>query len=129
MIARFEYVQFRLPEPAALYLAVKTVLPGVSPLRTEFADARCNADPARITAFESTAATVFAPVEAYDIKHDVELAFPNTSVVTETSTLPEAGTVSVTEGPTVVRSPYVVKVLDSAVAIVLPTVPAVPGGP
>lgn len=105
MIARFENVQVRLPEPSALYFAVNVVLPGASPLRTDVADARCNAAPARMTAFASAAATVFAPVAAYDIRHDVELALPNTSVVTETSTLPEAGTVTVAAGPTVVKSP------------------------
>jgi hypothetical protein len=63
---------------------------------TEVADARCSADPARITAFASSAVT---PVAAYDIKQDVALALPCTSVVTETSTLPEAGTVTVAVGP------------------------------
>jgi hypothetical protein len=63
---------------------------------TDVADARCNADPARITAFESTAVT---PVAENDIRQDVALALPCIWAVTETSTLPEAGTVTVAVGP------------------------------
>jgi len=38
------------------------------------------------------------------MKHAVELAFPSSADVTETSTLPEAGIVTAVVGPTVVRS-------------------------
>jgi hypothetical protein len=82
---------------------VNVVLAAVSPPRTDVAEARCRACPARITAFASEAATVFPPLAAKDIRHEVEALFPVVAVVTETSTLPEAGTITVTEGPTVVR--------------------------
>jgi hypothetical protein len=38
------------------------------------------------------------------MKHAVELAFPSEADVTDTRTLPDAGIVTVTEGPIVVRS-------------------------
>jgi hypothetical protein len=105
IIALFAYVQVRLPVPCVLYCAVNVVLPGVRPLRTDVADARCTADPARMTAFASKAAAVFAPLMAYDIRHEVAAALPVMALVTPTSTLPDAGTVTVTDGPGVVRAP------------------------
>jgi hypothetical protein len=57
-----------------------------------------------LSAFASTAVIVFAPVPAKDMKHAVELALPSWDEVSETSSLPEAGTVTVIVGPTVARS-------------------------
>ena len=105
MIERFEKAQLAAPPPETLYLAVKVVLPGVSPVRTDDALARCKAEPAWITAFASAAAMLLAPVARKDMKHAVELAFPIELVVTDTRTRPEAGIVSVAVGPTVARSP------------------------
>jgi hypothetical protein len=105
VIVLFENVQLRAPEPCALYCAVKVVLPAVSPLTTVVELARCNVPPARMAAFASEAASVFAPLAANDIKHAVELALPTVVAVTTTRTLPEAGTTSVADGPTVVRLP------------------------
>ena len=68
----------------------------VSPLTIDTAVARCSDDPARINAVASEAAT---PDPANDIKQDVALALPCIWDVTETSTTPEAGTVTVAEGP------------------------------
>jgi hypothetical protein len=77
MIARFEKSQLRLPVPSTLYSAVNVVLPGVNPLRTDVADARCIADPARISAVVSEAARVVAPLTANDMRHDVAAALPS----------------------------------------------------
>ena len=105
MIDLFESVQLAPPPPpASLYLPVNVVLPGVRELSTDEALARCRVDPERITAFASAAATVLAPVAANDMKHETEAEVPAAPVVTETRTLPEAGTVTVTAGPTVARS-------------------------
>ena len=92
------------PPPSRLYFPVKVVLPGLSPLRTADALARCKVPEARVTALASTAAIVLAPVPANDMKQDTEPELPVMPLVTDTSTLPEAGIVSVTAGPTVVRS-------------------------
>ena len=91
------YVHCVLPVPWFRYSAVKVLLtPGVRPVSTAVAVARCMAAPARITAVASEAVT---PVAAKDIKQDVELALPCIWDVTETSTTPVAGTVTVAEGP------------------------------
>ena len=92
-----------LPWPSVRYIAVNVVSPGVSPLSTELAEARCTDCPARTTAFASEAANVFAPVAANDTRHEVEFALPIIALVTDTSTLPEVGTLTVAEGPGVVR--------------------------
>ena len=105
MIDRFTKVHDPLPPPPSrLYFPVKTVLPGVSPLRTDAALARCNVPEARVTELASAAAIVLAPVAAKDMKQDTEPELPVMPLVTDTRTLPEAGTVNVTAGPTVVRS-------------------------
>jgi hypothetical protein len=89
-------VQIVLPVPWFLYSAVKVLVPGATPVRTAAAVARCNADPARITAFVSEAPTLVAE---NDIRQDVEFELPIIWAVTCTSTLPEAGTVTVAAGP------------------------------
>ena len=112
MIERFTNVHDPLPPPPTrLYVPVKVVLPGVSPLRTEDALARCKVPEARVTEFASAAARLLAPEVAKDMKQDTEPELPVMPLVTETSTLPEAGTVSVAAGPTVARSAYVVDVV------------------
>jgi hypothetical protein len=98
---RFANTQLALPPPATLYLAVKVVLPGLRPSRTDDALERSWAVPAWITAFASTAAV---PPTAKDMKHDVEMALPSAAVVTDTRTFPEAGTVTMIVGPGVARS-------------------------
>ncbi len=102
-IALFAKVQVRLPVPCALYCAVKVVLPGVSPLTTAAADARVSSEPETSKAFESDATS--PPLDANDIRQFVPLALPINAAVTVTSTLPEAGTVTVADGPGVVRLP------------------------
>lgn len=92
------------PPPSRLYFPVKVVLPGLSPLRTDDALARCNVPEARVTALASAAATLLAPVAANDMKQDTAPELPVIPLVTDTSTLPDAGIVSVTAGPAVVRS-------------------------
>lgn len=92
------------PPPSRLYFPVKVVLPGLSPLRTDDALARCKVPEARVTALASTAVTMLAPVLANDMKQDTAPELPVMPLDTETSTLPVAGTVNVTAGPTVVRS-------------------------
>jgi hypothetical protein len=104
MSDRFANVQLAAPPPDTLYLAVRVVAPGVSPMRTAVALARCWAEPAWINAFASDAVMVLAPVPANDMKHAVELALPISEAVRETNTLPEAGIVTLVVGPTVVRS-------------------------
>src|SRR5262245_5144719 len=112
MIERFTNVQLPLPPPPSrLYFAVIVVLPGVSPLRTADALARCNVPVASVTALASAAAIVLAPERANDTKHDTEPELPVMPLVTDTSTLPEAGIVNVTAGPPVARSTYVVDVV------------------
>jgi hypothetical protein len=105
MIDLFENVQLAPPPPPAnLYFPVKVVLPGARELSTDDALARCRVAPERITAFGSAAAAVLAPLAANDMKQEDEAALPAAPVVTETRTLPEAGTVTVAAGPTVPRS-------------------------
>jgi len=105
MIDRFTNVHDPLPPPPSrLYFPVKVVLPGASPLTTADALARCNVLDARVTELASEAAVTLAPVVANDMKQDTEPELPVMPLVTDTSTLPEAGTVNVTAGPTVVRS-------------------------
>ena len=109
MIERFTNVQLPLPPPPSrLYFAENVVLPGIRPLTTADALARCNTPDERVTALASAAARVLAPVAANDTKHDTDPELPIMPLVTETSTLPEAGTVNATAGPLVVRSTYVV---------------------
>src|SRR4029450_13835750 len=96
MIDRFTNVHVALPPPPSrLYLPVKVVLPGVSPLRTADALARCNRPGARVTELASEAAVMLAPVVANDMQQDTAPELPVMPLVTETSTLPEAGTVNV----------------------------------
>ena len=105
MIERLTNVHVALPPPPSrLNFPVKVVLPGLSPARTEDALARCKVPEARVTEFASTAVMALAPVPENDMKHDTAPELPVMPLVTETSTLPEAGTVNVTAGPTVVRS-------------------------
>lgn len=105
MIERFTNVHVALPPPPSrLYFPVNVVLPGVSPLRTDAALARCKVPEARVTELPSTAAMALAPVPANDMKQDTAPELPVMPLVTDTSTLPEAGTVNVTTGPTVVKS-------------------------
>ena len=105
MIDLFTNVQVALPPPPSrLYLPVNVVLPGVSPLRTADALARCNVPDASVTELASEAAVMLAPAVANDMKQDTAPELPVMPLVTETSTLPEAGTVNVTAGPAVVRS-------------------------
>lgn len=109
MIERFTNVQLPLPPPPSrLYFVVNVVLPGVRPLRTAEALALCNVPDDRVTAFASTALTLLAPDEANETKQETAPELPVMPLVTETSTRPEGGTVSVTAGPVVVRSMYVV---------------------
>jgi hypothetical protein len=87
------------------YFAVTVMLaPGVRPVRTDAADARCTVAPASSTEFTSTGATVFPPLMAYDIKHVVELVEVLIAAATEKSTFPVGGTITVCVGPTVARS-------------------------
>ena len=105
MIDLFTNVHDALPPPPSrLYFPVKVVLPGLSPVRTDVALARCKVPAARVTALASTAVKVLAPVPAKDMKQDTAPELPVMPLVTDTSTLPEAGIVSVTAGPTVVKS-------------------------
>src|SRR5262245_50595913 len=105
MIERFTNVHDPLPPPPSrLYFPLKVVLPGVSPARTDDALARCNVPEARVTELASAAARLLAPVLPNDMKQDTDPELPVMPLVTEISTLPEAGTVNVTAGPPVVRS-------------------------
>jgi hypothetical protein len=91
------------PPPSRLYIAVNVVLPAVSELRTDVALDRCKVPEERVTALASVAAKVLAPEAANDMKQDTAPELPVMPLVTDTSTLPEAGTVSVARGPAVVR--------------------------
>lgn len=93
-----------LPPPSRLYFPVKVVLPEIRPVRTDDALARCKVPEARVTALASTAVKLLAPVLAKDMKQDTAPELPVMPLVTDTSTLPEVGVVSVTVGPTVVKS-------------------------
>ena len=105
MIDLFTNVQFAAPPPPSrLYFAVNVALPGVSPVRTDDALARCKVPAERVTALASVAAKMLAPEPANDMKQDTAPELPIMPLVTDTSTLPEAGIVSVTAGPTVVKS-------------------------
>src|SRR5262245_3383026 len=113
MIERFTNVQLPLPPPPSrLYFAVKVVLPGVRPLRTADALARCNVPDASVPALASSAASELAPDAANDTKHDTAPELPVMPLVTDTSTLPEAGIANVTAGPPDARSTYAVDVDD-----------------
>jgi hypothetical protein len=112
MIERFTNVQLPLPPPPSrLYFAVKVVLPGVRPLRTADALALCNTPDERVTALASLAARALAPEDANDTKQDTAPELPVMPLVTDTRTLPEAGTANVAVGPAVARSTYVVDVV------------------
>ena len=91
------------PPPSRLYIAVNVVLPAVSELRTDVALDRCKVPDERVTAFASVAVKALAPEAANDMEQDTAPELPVMPLVTDTSTLPEAGTVSVTRGPAVVR--------------------------
>jgi hypothetical protein len=130
MIERFTNVQVPLPPPPSrLYLAVKVVLPGVRPLSTADALARCSTPDERVTALASEAATLLAPAPANDTKQDTAPELPVMPLVTERRTRPEAGIVSVTAGPTVPRSAYVVDAVVCEAATLSATVPEVPVEP
>jgi hypothetical protein len=92
------------PPPSRLYFPVKVVPPGLSPAMTDDALARCKVPEARVTALASTAVMTLAPVPAKDMKQDTAPELPVMPLVTDTNTLPEAGTVTVAVGPAVVRS-------------------------
>ena len=110
MIERFTKVHVPLPPPPSrLYFAVKVVEPGVRPLRTAEALARCSTAAESVTAFASLAAAVLAPDAANETKQDTAPELPSMPLVTDTRTLPEAGMVKVIAGPTVPRSTYVVE--------------------
>ena len=91
------------PPPSRLYIAVNVVLPAVSELRTDVALDRCKVPEERVTALASVAAKVLAPEAANDMKQDTAPELPVMPLVTDTSTLPEAGIVTVTAGPGVAR--------------------------
>ena len=132
MIDRFTNVHVALPPPPSrLYLPVNVVLPGLSPLMTDDALARCKVPEARVTELASTAVMALAPVPAKDMKQDTAPELPVMPLVTDSSTLPEAGTVSVTAGPTEVRSAYVSDDVTWLAATLSATVSPVPepGGP
>ena len=96
---RSEKVQ--VPLPTALYFAWTVVLTAASPVMRYDALAACKLLPRRITARESAATVTVAPAPlvSNDIAHDVEPPVDCIPDVTDTSTLPEAGTVSVIAGP------------------------------
>ena len=91
------------PPPSRLYIAVNVVLPALSEVRTDVALDRCKVPAERVTELASVAAKMFAPVPANDMEQDTAPELPVMPLVTDTSTLPEAGTVSVTAGPGVVK--------------------------
>jgi hypothetical protein len=101
-MSRFANVE--VPEPWFLYLAVKVLLPGVNPVITLVALARTRLLHATASARVSEAATVVAPLTAYDMRASAPPTLPKAPAVTITSAFPEAGIVTVTEGPGVVRS-------------------------
>ena len=88
----------------ALYFAVKVVLVAVSPVRTKDALACWALSLANSKALVSTATEVLPPVRPNDMKHVAVVTLALRPAVTVTRTLPVAGTVSVTAGPTVARS-------------------------
>ena len=97
-----------VPLPFTLYLAVKVVLPELSPVTTNDALACCRLLPRRTNARVSVAAIVVAPLTANDMNMLVEPLVACVPDVTDTSALPEpgvvAGIVAVTAGPVVARS-------------------------
>jgi hypothetical protein len=82
-----------------LYTEVKVVVPGVKPLRTKDAVAFWKALPKRFNAVESLPVAVFAPLMANDMYPAPPPVLVSMPAVTETSTIPDAGTVTVTAGP------------------------------
>jgi hypothetical protein len=86
-----------------LYFPVKVVLPGVKPVRRNVALAFTNWLPCRFSAKVSLAADVLAPLTANPIYPALPLLL-SMPAVTETSTMPDVGTTTVTAGPTVVKS-------------------------
>jgi hypothetical protein len=104
MIDLFTNAQFAAPPPPSrLYIALNVVLPAFGKVRTDVALDRCKVPAERVTALASVAANVLAPEAANDMKQDTAPELPVMPLVTDTSTLPEAGIVSVTTGPAVVR--------------------------
>ena len=91
------------PPPSRLYIAVNVVLPAFGKVRTDDALDRCKVPAERVTALASVATKVLAPEAANDMEQDTEPELPIMPLVTDTSTLPEAGIVSVTAGPAVFR--------------------------
>src|SRR5262245_37264091 len=83
-----------------LYLAVKVVLPGVKPVRTNDALAFWKSLPMRFSAVELSTGggTLLAPVMANDM-YPLPPAPVRMPAVTVTSTSPDAGTFTVTAGP------------------------------
>jgi hypothetical protein len=86
-----------------LYTAVKVVLPAFKPLRTNDALAFWKSLPTWFSAVESSvgAATVLAPLITNDMNPLPLLLLVVMPAVTEMRTRPDAGTTSVTAGPTV----------------------------
>jgi hypothetical protein len=91
-----------VPVPAVTrYFAVMTRLPGASPVTTLDALARITEPPVFSSAVPSAAVI---PVPEKLMNALLLPVLPFMAAVTLTSTLPLAGTVTVTDGPTVVRS-------------------------
>jgi hypothetical protein len=85
--------------PWVLYTEVKVVVPGVKPLRTKDALAFWKALPNRFNAVESLPVEVFAPLIANDMYPAPPPVLHSMPAVTATSTIPDAGTFTVTAGP------------------------------
>jgi hypothetical protein len=86
------------------YFAVKVVLPGVSPVTKTVALARTSLLFATSSACASVGAVdVPAGLATNDMNEALFPVLPCSAAVTITSALPEAGMVTVTDGPTVAR--------------------------
>ena len=87
-----------LPAPTSLYWAVMVQAPGVRPAISDVALARTSSLPATRSEIASDAA-VAGQVALADMKPAAPPVLPSISAVRITSTLPEAGTVTLTDGP------------------------------
>jgi len=91
--------------PETRYFAVNMSDPfAVRPVTMNDAVAACRLLPPRINAFPSEAALVSVPVIAKPMKSEPPPVVFAVPAETDTSTLPDAGIVTVTAGPTVARS-------------------------